>query len=542
MITEQLSYTYLTNFINVKNFQVFKECYEKLLDENLIESHKTILDKEIAAKLFESIIDSDFFFKKSNLVGFVNALPEQTQKEIIKNGDAESINDLKWNNQLSNFLIEEYDLSERFKYESKENETNLIDFFTIHNAPEKNFKKLKEYQSEVYYRCYNYLKETPFSRCILQMPTGSGKTRTAMELVCDFMNENDKDVIWLANTEELCNQAYDSFNEIWAFLGQKDIESINHLAQQNKPYKKNFNQIFHVCTIQSLKNIDEKTLNKYQFSLENISLVIVDEAHISVAETYKASIEILIGNGAKLLGLTATPGRELKKGSDLDGNKELAEFYFNKIFQLNFGDESPIEYLRKKGILSNAYFHSIEIETLAEKISKRDLENFTLNKEIPKSIEDILTNDITRNIIIISNLHKLCKEGKKIIFFGTSVAHSVIITILLKSIGVVAEHIDGNTGKSRGKIIESFKKGEIQVLCNYGVLSTGFDDPKIDVVFMARPTSSIILYSQIIGRGLRGPVIGGTNRCDIYTVFDNIAGLPSNEHISEYFDDYFINK
>ena len=57
---------------------------------------------------------------------------------------------------------------------------------------------------------------------------------------------------------------------------------------------------------------------------------------------------------------------------------------------------------------------------------------------------------------------------------------------------------------------------------------------------MARPTSSIILYSQIIGRGLRGPEIGGTSRCDIYTVFDNIAGLPTNEHISEYFDEYFI--
>lgn len=540
MITKQLSFTYLTKFINVKNFDVFKECYDKLLEENLIESDKLLLDKEIAAKLFENIIDSDFFFKKSNLIDFINALPEQTQKEIIKNGDVKSINDLKWNEQLSNYLIKDYELNERFKYEQKENETNLIDFFTIHHAPEKNFKKLKEYQSEVYYRCYNYLKETPFSRCILQMPTGSGKTRTAMELVCDFMNEYDQDVIWLANTEELCNQAYDSFNEIWIFLGQKNVESVNHLAQKNKTYNKNNNQTFHVCTIQSLKNIDERTLNKFQLTLDKISLVIVDEAHISIAETYKVSIEKLIGNGAKLLGLTATPGRELKKDNAIDGNKELAEFYFNKIFQLNFGEISPIEYLRKKGILSNAFFHSIEIETLAEKISKKDLEDFTVNKEIPKSIEDILTNDITRNIIIISNLHRLCKEGKKIIFFGTSVTHSVIITILLKSIGVLAEHIDGNTGKSRGKIIESFKKGEIQVLCNYGVLSTGFDDPMIDVVFMARPTSSIILYSQIIGRGLRGPVIGGTSRCDIYTVFDNIAGLPTNEHISEYFDDYFI--
>ena len=372
------------------------------------------------------------------------------------------------------------------------------------------------------------------------MPTGSGKTRTAMELVCDFMNEHEKDVIWLANTEELCNQAYDSFNELWNFLGQKNIESVNHLTQKNSSYSQNNNQKLHVCTIQSLRNTDDNTLHKFQILLNNISLVVVDEAHISIAETYKYSIEKLIANGAKLLGLTATPGRELKKDNSVDENKELAEFYFSRIFQLNFGEISPIEYLRKKGILSNAYFHSIEIETMAERISQRDLENFISKVEVPKSIEEILTNDITRNIIIITNLHKLCKEGKKIIFFGTSVTHSVIITILLKSIGIQAEHIDGTTGKSRRKIIDSFKNDEIQVLCNYGVLSTGFDDPKIDVVFMARPTSSIILYSQIIGRGLRGPEIGGTSRCDIYTVFDNIAGLPTNEHISEYFDEYFI--
>ena len=76
-------------------------------------------------------------------------------------------------------------------------------------------------------------------------------------------------------------------------------------------------------------------------------------------------------------------------------------------------------------------------------------------------------------------------------------------------------------------------------MCNYGVLSTGFDDPQIDVVFMARPTNSIVLYSQIIGRGLRGPVIGGTDYCEIYTVFDNILDLPENNEIYSYFDEYF---
>ena len=108
--------------------------------------------------------------------------------------------------------------------------------------------------------------------------------------------------------------------------------------------------------------------------------------------------------------------------------------------------------------------------------------------------------------------------------------------------GYVSAHIDGNTGKFRKTLIDKFKSNEIQIICNYGVLSTGFDEPKIDVVFMTRPTNSIVLYSQIIGRGLRGTLIGGTEFCEIYSVVDNILDLPNNKEIFNYFDEYFTNK
>ena len=74
------------------------------------------------------------------------------------------------------------------------------------------------------------------------------------------------------------------------------------------------------------------------------------------------------------------------------------------------------------------------------------------------------------------------------------------------------------------------------------MLATGFDAPKTDVVFIARPTDSIVLYSQIIGRGLRGPAIGGTEECLIINVADNIRGLPDFNEIYEHFDDYYIKK
>jgi superfamily II DNA or RNA helicase len=115
-----------------------------------------------------------------------------------------------------------------------------------------------------------------------------------------------------------------------------------------------------------------------------------------------------------------------------------------------------------------------------------------------------------------------------------------LICSLLKFLDIKAEHVDGNTPKTtREKIIKKFKNQEINVLCNYEVLSTGFDAPKTDCVFLARPTSSVVLYSQMIGRGLRGPAIGGTESCLIVNVRDNFTNLPSIDMMYKVFEDYW---
>ncbi len=74
----------------------------------------------------------------------------------------------------------------------------------------------------------------------------------------------------------------------------------------------------------------------------------------------------------------------------------------------------------------------------------------------------------------------------------------------------------------RRSLIERFRRGELSVLCNYGVLTTGFDAPKVRCVVVARPTASPILYEQMVGRGMRGPEFGGTERCLVIDVNDNI--------------------
>ena len=112
---------------------------------------------------------------------------------------------------------------------------------------------------------------------------------------------------------------------------------------------------------------------------------------------------------------------------------------------------------------------------------------------------------------------------------------------MLIFLGYDAAHVDGSTSPaSRDYFISKFLQKDVQILCNYGVLTTGFDAPKTDVVCIARPTKSPVLYSQMIGRGLRGPAVGGTKSCKIIEVRDNFLNQGTQDDLYEYFDDYWV--
>jgi len=151
-----------------------------------------------------------------------------------------------------------------------------------------------------------------------------------------------------------------------------------------------------------------------------------------------------------------------------------------------------------------------------------------------------LGSDNIRNIEILKNLERECLDKHQIIFFGCSIEHSKFICSMLIYLGYNAVHVDGSTDRdTRWHILNDFRNCKIQIICNFGVLTTGFDAPKTDVVCIARPTTSIVLYSQMIGRGLRGPAIGGTKSCKLINVRDNIRNLPDYQKIFDYFDGYW---
>ena len=128
---------------------------------------------------------------------------------------------------------------------------------------------------------------------------------------------------------------------------------------------------------------------------------------------------------------------------------------------------------------------------------------------------------------------------RAILFFTNSVAHAEEMAARLSLAGIVAAAISGSTPTvARRYFLDRFQGGQIRVLCNHSVLTTGFDAPRTDMVLIARQVFSPVRYMQMVGRGLRGEKNGGTASCRIVTVVDNL-GRFADRHPYHYCRHYF---
>ncbi|MDF1788173.1 MAG: DEAD/DEAH box helicase [Verrucomicrobiales bacterium] len=402
----------------------------------------------------------------------------------------------------------------------------------VHSA----FKILKDFQSGIFFECKKRLG-IPRSRFIVQMPTGSGKTRTSMEVITSVFNEEPKGaiVVWLAHSEELCEQAFLCFSETWEHVARVQLKAHRAWSEHDFPFDGGNDSMFIVAGFQKLARLVKNDPNVFAHLHSRITLVVVDEAHRTTAPTFKAVAEALMGPDTKLIGLSATPGR-----ADEEETRELAQFYFSTQVGLPVPEgSSVIGMLRDRKVLAGVDYQELKTNRDFEMTpsEKRKLED---ELDFPSGFLKKVGSDDIRNIEILKRLIIECENKSRILFFACDIAHSKFITALLLYFGYSAAHLDGNTDRAtRRQMIEDFRENRLQVLSNVGILSTGFDAPNTDVVFISRPTQSVVLYSQMIGRGLRGPAIGGTPSCRVIDVKDNIQGYGDADRVYEYFDDYF---
>jgi len=387
-------------------------------------------------------------------------------------------------------------------------------------------------------------------KAIIHMPTGSGKTKTILSSLIDYNSKSrfldDNFFIWLAHSDELCDQAKDTFENLWNLYGDKELPAIR-LKDQSLNDIKNFNRGIIICTYAKLhkmrmNNNGSKIL---EFIRSKSKFIIADEAHMVPANTFKSSIEFITKlDFSILIGLTATPG-----GYYTEQTQELAEYFEkNKIsitdndFNDLDGDEA-INFLQKEGVLSVIKTHQIKTDfnfEFNDLEKQKILSSFDegLSPELIKQME----KDEERNICIYGELQSLYERDMNTIVFACSLDHTKLLHKICILTGMNVGKIDDKTSyKKRKQLIGAYKSGQIKIIFNYGVLSTGFDAPGTKAILITRPTTSPILYSQMIGRGLRGPKFKGNKECLLIDMKDNLIGLPDEKDCFSLYNKYYSN-
>lgn len=405
---------------------------------------------------------------------------------------------------------------------------------TVHDVPPlKVPPKLAEFQAGLKKRMLDVLaRDGDRTRCVVTLPTGGGKTRVAVEAFIDWMQPRfaeGKYLVWIAQSEELCEQAVACIEQMWGFrefvgslriyrfFGGRDISPDDLLGGAV------------VASIQQLHNRIKSGDKALEAILKDTGTMIIDEAHRAVSPMYDTLLdraeEICGPNLFPICGLTATPGRAgMNRTQETVKLVGRFEAYLVKPHLKEQYEENPLKYFREHEFLARAR-HILYRSGREYTLTDDELDEMKREDDLPAGFLKRLAADKDRNLLIVRRLLSLPKRTPTLVYACT-VEHAYFLSIILTAQGRRAVAVSSETPVTlRRAMVHDFKTGKLEFLCNYGVLTTGFDAPKTECITLCRPTTSEVLYEQIIGRGLRGPAFGGTPECMIIDFADNIRRL-----------------
>lgn len=381
--------------------------------------------------------------------------------------------------------------------------------------------------------------EGGYGRVVLHMPTGAGKTRTAMHVFSRVLSESEPSVlVWLAASPELLDQAADAFETAWAHLGNRTVQ-VRRCWGEHPPDFADMEDGVVIAGLQKMHSFASREPIEVLRLASKVRLVVVDEAHQAIAPTYRSVISKLCETGQHnaLLGLTATPGRTW---SDIAADQELSEFFGERKVTLEIdGWSNPVSYLMDEGYLAMPSFRQLDYERDSD-IQSTLRTAVGLFEDYGDETLAALAASVERNIVVINELRRLVNCGhRRILLFSASVRHAEVIAASLCALALDGRVVTGESpSRARKHIIRAFRsQSEAPIIvCNYGVLTTGFDAPNTSAAVIARPTKSLVLYSQMVGRATRGPKVGGNETCAISTVVD--IDLPGFRDVAEAFTNW----
>lgn len=354
--------------------------------------------------------------------------------------------------------------------------------------------ELKEHQKQAL-EALRIMRESHETIALLYHATGTGKTVSA---VSDAISVG-KRTLFIAHTHELVEQAYETFRRLWKGVSVgKYVDTV----KQSDAYV--------VCgSVQSV------ALNLEQFKENDFGYIIIDEAHHASADTYQKVLAYF--KPQFTLGLTATPERA--------DDKNILDIFKNTAHKLDIqtaveiGELVPVRCIR---IHTNIDLTKVRFNSVQYNI--RDLESKIFVPE--------------RNQLIVDTFMEYVSTRRTVIFCA-SVKHAEQIAEMIRDRGINAAAVSGIMKVSeRKEFLAKFQKGEIKALCACDLLNEGWDCPETEVLFMARPTMSKVLYTQQLGRGMR--LAEGKESLLVFDFVDNASqyNMPYSMHrlfkLSEY--------
>ncbi|MBD2055290.1 DEAD/DEAH box helicase family protein [Oculatella sp. FACHB-28] len=369
---------------------------------------------------------------------------------------------------------------------------------------------------------------------LLVLPTGGGKTLTAVHwLLRNFIDQRKK-VLWIAHRHELLNQAFETvqlsaYSSLLGNVRNFRYRVISGHPKHDRPVNIQPTDDIIIASKDSLNGGLNHLLDNWVRQTDSI-LLVLDEAHHATAKTYRNLINAIkqdfqkrgIHSGFKMLGLSATPFR----------TNESEKGLLKNVFPQDIIFSEHLRTLVNRGILAEPVFESLETNLdFCRELTDRDIKAIEAFDKLPKAVAERLAMSSVRNKRIVDHYVENREKYKPLLVFAIDVAHAIAINAVFQHRGinsdfVVGELVDGATNakvspKENGEKIQRFRRGELEVLINVEMLTEGTDLPNVQTVFLTRPTTSTILMTQMIGRALRGQKAGGTDKAYVVSFIDN---------------------
>lgn len=402
---------------------------------------------------------------------------------------------------------------------------------------------LHPYQKEAVAALKKFFIDEDEKSGILMMPTGSGKTMTSAYFLLHEMASRGYEIVWLAHRHMLVEQAAEVLYRLAPLArerllteGAKDTpDELRMVCVSGMHASSHALSKGDGLVIGSVQSLCKKTeyLTK---PLAKKVIIVVDEAHHTTAPTYRRIIKDIRKKrpDAKLLGLTATPVKYSDAGT----------VALKKLFDDNIIFKVPMTKLITDGTLAKPIHIPRDTNDDIEAVVKDEYEMNLIRRRgelTERTIEAIAKSNERNEAIIGEYMNNREKYGKTLIF-ALNGYHAAVLSDMLRERGVACDYVYSLNGKKENEAVirrfrdshhkdEAGKDDHIDVLVNINILTEGSDIPEIQTVFLTRPTGSDTLLMQMIGRGMRGVGMGGTETvnvvdfCGKWSVFMRWSGL-----------------